>query len=634
MLVSSENSVEIGEKIVDGNPPTSTPAQVPQLEAGANEVGLDNSVVMLENQVVNDKEVAHHRAESSDLTAGVSDLRGLSFDSTDNAPLPEGNEFVSQEQSFSSKAVTSERKQQLILEARESRKEWLGRVPVPYRTIREIRSSDDTLQELKQTYAFTKLPTAAKLVSTLYQADIVEDTKALHDHITRLVRGDQTDTAYPTGQEVLETELLYSSDEYLRTYASFWKTLHEPACSVFVQSMRKAICLFTLSKDAASSTMRTLVDSLLSQAQKHATLKEQGQLARCLEAFVYGQCYREIASLYATAPSRQAEDDFQSRLGKLQFLTLTHLDSNIESLDPTQSVAALESLDTYFSVYDKLQCVLALYQCVTLALRDAMQSNGTRKAPSADDILPAIIYIVIQTRPANLLTNLQMIEELAPQEYLRGEAGYSFTNLYGAVQFLLDLDLEQPLNMSPSEWKEAMARCSAALQERRSTHLKVDAVVLDSITWPESQRIPTAEIRRARREREIIDLEWARRWHQEHGGEQGKATAIASSTGGPPSPLFHRSESVGLEGTLPPGFSRSYTYLSSRPEDLRLADLAPLLDEYKTLVQTTEILLAERAHSQRKHRKANAFSARKELYERICEADTSLVQNGSTGKPT
>jgi hypothetical protein len=93
-----------------------------------------------------------------------------------------------------------------------------------------------------------------------------------------------------------------------------------------------------------------------------------------------------------------------------------------------------------------------------------------------------------------------------------------------------------------------------------------------------------------------------------------------------PSP-YQRSDFVGLESLLPPGFSRSYTYLTTRPEDLRLVDLEPLLDEYKLLVQTTEVLLAERAHAQKELRRATAFTARQDYYRRICQVDASLDED-------
>ena len=45
---------------------------------------------------------------------------------------------------------------------------------------------------------------------------------------------------------------------------------------------------------------------------------------------------------------------------------------------------------------------------------------------------------------------------------------------------------------------------------------------------------------------------------------------------------------------LPSNFSRSYSYLATSPNDIRMSDLPKLLKEYRMLVYATESLLNER----------------------------------------
>ena len=49
------------------------------------------------------------------------------------------------------------------------------------------------------------------------------------------------------------------------------------------------------------------------------------------------------------------------------------------------------------------------------------------------------------------------------------------------------------------------------------------------------------------------------------------------------------------EPPLSPHFNRSYSYLSIRPDDIRMSDLPMLLQEYRMLVHATESLLNERS---------------------------------------
>ncbi|GKY92435.1 hypothetical protein MPSEU_000214000 [Mayamaea pseudoterrestris] len=531
----------------------------------------------------------------------------------------------------SSKAVTAERKQQLILEARESRKKWLGLVPTPYETSdRDELYTDSSLQALERTYALSKLPTAAALLKDLYHINSTQDYAHVQKHIQSVVNGLESNAIYPTGQEILDTELSSSNDDYLVAYSQFWKALHEPSCSMLVESMRKTLRLLNLSKETAPSQLKSTITSMFSQVQQQTSLQNHKQLKRCLEALFYGQCYHQIAALYKSHGSQQAEADFQTRLGTLQFLTLKHLDANVESVDASQSIIALQSIDRYYSVYDKLQQVLALYHSVNVALRAAMQADGNGKGPSADDVLPTFVFVVIQARPRNIMSNLKLVEELAEKEYLRGEAGYAFTNLYGAVQFLLELDLEQPLNMSPTEWKQGMALCAAKMQERLSNSNVVELPdIMGDLHLPAMAPIPPVAIRRAREQGETVDLKWARRWHelQESGqayNSDGECIDIRMNVGR----RKNHSDIVGLDEILPPGFNRSYAYLTARPDDLRVIDLGPLLDEYRILVQATEALLAERANAQREQLRASAFNERKDFYQHNFQVDTSVVRNG------
>jgi len=161
-----------------------------------------------------------------------------------------------------------------------------------------------------------------------------------------------------------------------------------------------------------------------------------------------------------------------------------------------EPIQALRSMEAFYSPYEKLQRVLDVFRGVNAALTKI----SPHTVPSADTILPTMILVVVKAATAvisttdgasasasattttacrkmkmttkksnkiktsqsqsnrnnnskttrtssssslqHILRDLYFIENFALPEYLRGEAGYAFTNLYGAIQFLQELDLE------------------------------------------------------------------------------------------------------------------------------------------------------------------------------------------------
>lgn len=423
-----------------------------------------------------------------------------------------------------------------------------------------------------------------------------------------------------------------------------------------------------------NSQIRSSYESLATKNNIIATASEaqaQGQPdwdRRSLESFLYGQVKPVVdtaldrilgnseAPPSPNSPFLMTQKSFDKRLEELQFLQPSHLELKCLSDDSDAStsqiklesllevpIKALQSIESFFSPYEKLCRVLDIYHGVNVVLK-----NASKALPMADDVISAMILIIVKSSAAqtksktktsnkaslkNLLRDLHFVENFALQEYKRvggGEVEYAFTSLYGAVYFLqgveLDFDREESsggsnrLCISNEELRRGLEKSQALAAKNNAkwnaaTGNSNDdgeipkgliaqgvAELLggsnpDGIGYvgtgasnfvPNPRQLSVREVRAARLRGETLDLEWAlRRQEGQPGGpEQVSEHAETSSSSSTKSP----SRSV-----LTP---QRYTFLGVRPESIKLSDLPRLLDEYRKLVLANEQLLGE-------HQRAN-----------------------------
>jgi len=355
-----------------------------------------------------------------------------------------------------------------------------------------------------------------------------------------------------------------------------------------------------------------------------------------LEAFVFAINHKTVWSIMSSLGTNDEVVD--GKLAALQFVTPSHLDihhllvgkdgedeelsngiidRNVEERKPWDvalkvPILCLQSISRQLSPGRMLSCILAAYKGVNDALSNAKVTDA-----GADDVLPTLILSVLRAEPAGMISSLKYIELFSTPEQLRGEAGYAFTNLFGAVQFIQDLDFDEHSNeghedgssstdlkvkgltITPEEFRKGLEKCTADLNEkRRSVEAKAEADKKQTETTPDVFDdeddglfdIPPSAVRQARLNGETIDSNWADCWLERRRAE------VAKERGEKAENQEHVDNQMSLPKPppLPPGFTRSYTFLSTKPEDIRMCDIPRLLHEYRMLVHASETLLAER----------------------------------------
>jgi hypothetical protein len=407
------------------------------------------------------------------------------------------------------------------------------------------------------------------------------------------------------------------NSEVVRAYHDFWSTLLKPECAMLVQGMRNWIHNLhdTAEMEKVASSLKRYLDTTYEALKSHVAWKDRmdQSVRRSMESFIYGHSQALLDTLEWNSQFAMSEIDWATRLEKLQFVNPSHLEISCldtPSLDLEkllkEPMEALLSIDHYYSPFEKLQRILAVYQTVNAALLEALNQDksGDRKLPSADHVLPTIILTVLKAKPAKMFRNLQFVDVFATQENLRGEAGYAYTNLYGAVQFLHDLDMDKPnFSITPEEFRKGVEECISKTQQRtaaaKEEEKKVDLE-------PTPAEISVQAVREGRLKGEELDLKWALERQQQLLALEEEGDGKVAEENNPTSV------------TLPIGFNRAYSFIGTRPEDVRISDLPQLLEEYKKLAHVTEQLLSERAA-------LSAAEKRKKLAERKNNVEDTLI---------
>ncbi|KPJ21195.1 Receptor-mediated endocytosis protein 6-like [Papilio machaon] len=94
----------------------------------------------------------------------------------------------------------------------------------------------------------------------------------------------------------------------------------------------------------------------------------------------------------------------------------------------------LRHLPVYRTPRDKISCIM---RCVSSIMSVLALTDGS--APSADDLTPVLVYVILKVNPPSLLSTIELVNALGGAA-LSGEALYWWTQFCAAVAYIKTMD--------------------------------------------------------------------------------------------------------------------------------------------------------------------------------------------------
>lgn len=164
--------------------------------------------------------------------------------------------------------------------------------------------------------------------------------------------------------------------------------------------------------------------------------------------------------LFSPQFTKDEEKDIEvsRRIRQLAWVSAKHLVCSIDEVNADvrelvyTAINELVTVDSYQCPQEKLQSITRCCRNIFLVLKQTVGGPA-----SADEFLPALIFVVLKANPVRLHSNVNYIQRFSnASRLMSGEGGYYFTNICCAISFIENLD-HNSLSMPKDEFDELMS---------------------------------------------------------------------------------------------------------------------------------------------------------------------------------
>ncbi|KAF0309820.1 Rab5 GDP/GTP exchange factor [Amphibalanus amphitrite] len=271
------------------------------------------------------------------------------------------------------------------------------------------------------------------------------------------------------GQQLPRTSnLSQESIQIHKVLTEFLSGLSKPAAEDVRRQMQTSMESCISAADSASSDemseivqhfYNTFHDRVHSHSAYYGVSPERrSELEDLAERYLTTRLYRVLFTPLSQE-LEEADLAVQKRIRSLYWVGVELLELNIDETNPAvtelveRAITDIIEMDSKRTPQDKLTCVSA---CVSHLL-EMLCVGRQGEPPSADDLLPALIFVVLRANPPRLQSNVQYVTRFSSQQrIMSGQQGYDFTNLCCAVSFIESMGADS-LGLTAEEYERYMS---------------------------------------------------------------------------------------------------------------------------------------------------------------------------------
>lgn len=187
------------------------------------------------------------------------------------------------------------------------------------------------------------------------------------------------------------------------------------------------------------------------------TAETKEQIIDFFEKSLMTKYYKYLFSPHFTK-DEERDMAISRRIRQLNWVSAKHLVCSINEVNAEvrelvySAITELVAVDSFQSPQEKLECITRCCRNIFMLLKQTVGGPA-----SADEFLPALIFVVLKANPVRLHSNINYITRFSNAgRLMSGEGGYYFTNLCCAISFIENLD-HASLSMDKQEFADLMS---------------------------------------------------------------------------------------------------------------------------------------------------------------------------------